>query len=400
MRFHVVSLPHTQTTLEYSACAFTEKVRKFCVMMTDLGHEVFLYAGDQNEAPCTEHVACISETERSAAVGGGHFTHASFDYHLPHWRRFNARAAEAIKVRAQKTDFLCVIGGLAHKQIADALPALTCVEFGVGYGGTFSKFRVFESYAWRHTIYGAQTGGNANAADGHFFDEVIPGYLEAERFPFVPPERVADGCGPFPGPNGVQFDEKAYWEQVEQHSISCDNCRKKRGEPPWKSYYLFIGRLTERKGFQIAADACKAAGKRLIIAGQGTPPSYGEHVGVVGPEERGRLMAGAIATFVPTIYVEPFGNVAVESMACGTPVIATDWGAMTETVLHGVTGYRCRMFGEFLDAMERCKTLDPRAIRKHAIDNYSLPVIGLKYQAYFERLLTLWGRGWYELPVR
>ena len=51
IRFHLVSLPHTNTTEAFSSCAFTEKVRKFAAMMKGLGHEVILYAGEFNEAP-------------------------------------------------------------------------------------------------------------------------------------------------------------------------------------------------------------------------------------------------------------------------------------------------------------------------------------------------------------
>jgi glycosyltransferase involved in cell wall biosynthesis len=415
VRFHVVSLPHTQTTDAYSACAFTEKVRKFCIMMHQmLGHEVFLYAGEQNDAPCTEHICCISEAERAAQVGTRHYTQASFNFWEGAWVPFNENAAREIRKRALSDDFICVIGGRAHQTIADALPHLMCVEFGIGYGGTFAKYRVFESYAWMHTIYGNQCGGNVNAATGNFFDAVIPGYFEVERFPFVPPERVAESCGPFPGPRGPQGDEselteaelktraaedeRLLWEQVERHRVSCNTCREKDGLPPWKSYYLFIGRVTPEKGWRVAVDACKRAGKKLVIAGQANPPEVMEiaqagctYAGVIGPKERGGLMAGAIATFVPTCYIEPFGNVAVESMGCGTPVITTDWGAMTETVIDGVTGFRCRMMQDFLEAMEKAKTLDPHAIRKHAIDNYSLGVISKKYERYFQRLSTLQG---------
>ena len=223
------------------------------------------------------------------------------------------------------------------------------VEFGVGYSGTFTNYRVFESYAWMHAVYAMQQG-SAHDANGKWYDTVIPGYLERERFPF---------------------------------------------ESQKSDYFLFIGRLTERKGFHIAAEVCQTLGKRLLIAGQGTPPSYGEYVGVVGPEERGRLMSQARAVFVPTIYLEPFGNVAVEAMACGTPVITTDWGAFTETVVQGETGFRCRTFQQFLDAAEGVRYLSPRAIRLHALSKYSLEAIAPKYDHYFRNLETLWDKGWY-----
>jgi glycosyltransferase involved in cell wall biosynthesis len=349
MRFHVVSLPHTQTTKDFTACAFTEKVRKFCIMMKSLGHTVYLYAGEENEAPCDELITCISEAERLKHVGDKHYIFASFDYSIPVWRKFNANVIEGIKSRAQGTDFICVMGGLAHKEIADALPHMITVEFGIGYGGTFAKYRVWESYAWMHTCYGA-AARNPNEADGFWYDEVIPSYIEPELFPFR--------------------DQK-------------------------DDYYLFMGRLTGRKGYQVAVDVCKHLGKRLLIAGQGEPPDYGEYVGIVGHEERGKLMAGAIATFVPTIYVEPFGTVVIESQACGTPVLSTDWGAFTETVQSGFNGYRCRSFAEFIKGAEDCKTLDHKAISEHAIKTYGLEPIGLRYEEYFTRLSTLWDKGWY-----
>lgn len=354
MRFHLVSLPHTQTTLAYSACAFTEKVRKFAVMMYQMmGHDVFLYAGDQNEAPCTEHVICFTEAERLAHTGGKHFINASWDYSLPAWRNMNQRVATEIRKRMQPQDFICVIGGLANKEIADLVPELMTVEFGIGYGGTFARFRVFESYAWMHTVYGAQAR-NPNAADGHWFDEVIPGYFEVERF---------------------------------SYSAEKDD------------YLLFVGRLTERKGLQVCYDVAQATGLPLHMAGVGDqiPPDWVTYHGEIGPVKRDELMSRARAVLVPTVYIEPFGNVAVEAQACGTPVLATDWGAMTETVIEGVTGFRCRTLQEFVDGVERCPELDPEAIRKHAMDRYSLPVVAARYDRYFARLLTIWDKGWYEL---
>ncbi|UDL90341.1 glycosyltransferase [Mesorhizobium sp. PAMC28654] len=354
LRFHVVGLPHTQVAEAFSACAFTNKVKYFCQMMKDRGHAVFLYAGEQNEATCDEHIVCISEAARAAHVGDGHYTAAPWDTASPAWRSFNLNAAGGIVSRHRVGDFVCLIGGVAHKPIADLLPEATVVEFGVGYGGCFARHKVFESNAWMHTVYGARSNGDPCAVDGEWWDAVIPGYLDPAEFPFRGAERLLD------------------------------------------DYYLFVGRLIDRKGFAIAQEVCEAAGKRLVLAGPGEQTGYGVFTGVVGPKARGILMRDATALLMPTRYIEPFGNVAIEAMACGTPVISTDFGAMTETVIDGVTGIRCRTFGEFLRALEAVKHLDRAVCRQHVIDNYSLDVIGAKYERYFERLGHLWNEGWYE----
>lgn len=350
MRFHLVSLPHTQTTLDYTSCAFTEKVRRFAMMMKSISHTVYLYAGEFNTVDVDEHIPCISETMREESLNGSHYTQGSFDASRPHWIHFNQTVIQEMSKRLKKKDFICLIGGFSQKPIADAFPGHITVEFGIGYPGTFAKYRVFESYAWMHSIYAQHQ--SASEVDGQFFDTVIPGYLEPHMFPL----------------------------------------QETKGD-----YYLFIGRLIDRKGYRIAQEVCARMGKRLILAGAGEPNGYGEFVGVVGPEERAKLYGGAIATFVPTLYIEPFGNVVIESHMCGTPTITTDWGAFTETNLHGVTGYRCRTLKEFMQAAVDCTRLVPSEIRATAVDRYSLDAIAPRYQAYFQRLETLWDKGWYQI---
>lgn len=351
MRFHVVSLPHTQTTKAFSSCAYTEKVRKFCNMMKQRGHTVFLYAGEQNEAECDELIPCITEVERVEAVGEQFYVNAGFDQTQKHWRIFNTNATVNIMRRQQPKDFLCLISGICHKPITDALPEMLAVEFGVGYSGTAQKFRVFESYAWMHAVYGKQS-----VEPMHFtppmYDAVIPNYFETADFPFAA---------------GQQDD-----------------------------YYMFLGRLDGNKGLRIAEQACRAEGVELIIAGSGDPSiiTYGRYKGVIGPVERGLLLSRAKAVLAPTEYLEPFGGVAIEAMMCGTPVITTDWGGFTETVQHGVTGYRCRMLREFRAAIRNVQLLDRSAIRNYAVSRFSTDVVAAQYEQYFERLSTLWGPGW------
>ena len=172
MRFHVVALPHTNTTKEFVNCAYTEKVRRFCKMMHQLGHTVYLYGAEFNEAECRQHIVCISEEDRVKSLEGKHFTQGSFDNNLPHWQNFLAKVKEEIGKKIKKKDFICLIAGSAQKPIADAFPQHISVEFGVGYSGVFAKYKVFESYAWMHSIYSQFK--NAADADGFYFDEVIP----------------------------------------------------------------------------------------------------------------------------------------------------------------------------------------------------------------------------------
>lgn len=349
MRFHVVSLAHTHPTEAFAACAFTQKVVRFCAMMKNLGHEVILYAGEDNTTPCDEHVSCISEADRLAMVGKKHYTEANWEH--PLWLKFNEQVIAEMTHRLQPQDFICLIGGRAQQSIARAFPNHMSVEFGIGYSGTFAQYRVFESYAWMHMVYGASIG-KPEQVDGGWWDEVIPNQIDTKLFP------QGDGQG---------------------------------------DYYLYVGRLIDRKGYRIAQDVCSRLGKRLILAGPGPQSGYGEFVGEVGPEERAKLMGGAIALFAPTVYVEPFGTVTIEAMACGTPVICTDWGAFTETIEQDIDGFRCRTMSEFLKAAVEVHLLDRARIRARAIGRFSMETVARHYHDYFERLLKLWKAGWYEL---
>jgi glycosyltransferase involved in cell wall biosynthesis len=345
---HVVSLPHTQTTKKYSVCAYTEKVRKFCTMMKSLGNTVFLYASENNEAQCDELITCITKKEQENLInvtGPENIQNISWDITHPSWVTMNTRVIDSIRQRKRSnSDIICIIAGCAQKNIMDAFPGLSTVEFGIGYQGVCAPFMVFESYAWMHSIY-TMMFGKPFDCNGRFYDDVIPNFFEVDDFPFS---------------------------------------RKK------EDYYLYIGRLIERKGVSVAVQACKAKGKKLIIAGnQGHIPNDCSYVGLVGPKERGKLMSRAQAVFVPTLYVEPFGGVAAEALLCGTPVITTDWGAFPENVVDGRDGFRIRTLGEAMWAMDKVKDLDYLDICLNARNRFSTDVLKYRYQDYFDRVASL-----------
>jgi glycosyltransferase involved in cell wall biosynthesis len=153
---------------------------------------------------------------------------------------------------------------------------------------------------------------------------------------------------------------------------------------------------------EIAARASAAAGLPLYIIGHGLEiptPDGATHLGALPSASRNQWMARAQAVFTPTLYLEPFNQVAVEAQLCGTPVISTDFGGFTETVEHGATGFRCSYLGEFVQALREAPRLDPAYIRARAEALYSLDAVKPQYQRYFERVALRWDAGWDSLTV-
>lgn len=359
LRLHLVSLPHTRVEQAFCGCAYTAKVLKFCKMMGGL-YDVTVYAPEGPEIPGAELVPCLTNDQRINLFG------ADDPNRLPAWPTteqtmlFNAAVIGHLSERVEPRDIILITGGQTHRAIADAFPHHIVAEPGVGYEGICAKHCAFESYAWMHTVY-AKRGIN----DGRYFDCVIPNYFDVEDFP-----QVNEGRG---------------------------------------DYLLFLGRLISRKGPHIASEIAKASGMRLVVAGAGGEQVGNDivagevtikdatYVGPVGVEARARLLAGARALIVPTTYIEPFGGVAVEAMMAGTPVIASDFGAFTETVQNGVSGYRFHTLAEGVEAVTAVSNLDPSVIRNYAIDNYSLGAVSQQFDSWFSRLNSLWGKGWYEV---
>lgn len=358
IRFHLLGLAHLATNRQNSACAYTQKIVKLAKMLKSFGHTIFFYGVEGSEVECDEFIPVSSQDvlERSY----GRYDHSKeFFKHDPMdfaHRTFTQNAINAIVERREERDILLCPMGNYQQPIAEAVQLMT-VESGVGYTGVFSSFRVFESYAWMHYIYGL-----LKQDDGLWYDAVIPNYYNVEDFTYQP----------------------------NKHD-----------------YLLYFGRIIWRKGVQVASDVAKATGHQLYIVGQGSLDNPGERLNLgaekhihylpaVGPKERDELMGNAKAVLMPTFYLEPFGGVNIEAQLCGTPVITSDWGVFPETVLHGVTGYRCRTMEEFCWAVKNIGKIQPKDCRQWAANNYSLERVGKMYEEYFQRISGLFEEGWYR----
>lgn len=332
-------------------CAYTQKIGRLSQMLVSRGHQVFLYGGERNDFACTEHIPAITAATRRRWFGEETWRDKVFDRwetNDPCWSEFNAIVAGRIVERAETGDLLAIPIGVSHRGIAEIVSGLTCFESGVGYEGTFARYRVYESYAWMHWLWGKQ-----GITDGRFFDAVIPN----------------------------AFDPADFYFQEQKDD-----------------YLLFLGRHIDRKGTSVVAEIAKH--HRVLSAGQGDPIPGVEHLGIVAGGNKAELIAGARALLAPTIYIEPFGGVAVEAQLCGTPVITTPWGAFTETVEHGVTGFHCNHLGDFLEAVDHVGKLNPHHIRERAEARYGVDAVADQYDSYLRLLATLQNNGWFETNPR
>ena len=364
-RFHQVGLYHLPASKKYLPCAYTQNVVNLIAMLRSLGHEVIYYGSEGAETQANEQVVTHTLQDIYDSFGNGDnrfelgydWTKGNtfrYDEKLPlspvHLKFRNNVITEVSK-RYQEGDFLLLPQGgeTWGKYIAGALQIPATCEPGIGYHDPIARFKAYESASLMNLVHGKWYGENKNTGyKGKLMDTVIPNYFDDNDFPDVKYEKG---------------DEK--------------------GE-----YFLYMGRPIPAKGIGIAQKVTQKLGKRLLFAGQrgDIDLENAEYVGVVNdPKRKAELLGGATAVFVPSLYIEPFGGVNVEAQLCGTPAITTDFGVFKETVVQGVTGFRCSTFQEFIESAKNAHTLDANFVRLNA-QQYLMSNVKWQYQSWFERI--------------
>ncbi len=168
-------------------------------------------------------------------------------------------------------------------------------------------------------------------------------------------------------------------------------------------YLLFLGRMSHDKGCHRAIAVAMELGLPLKIAGKRREPKEREYfdelvkphlgngieyLGEVTHGEKVELLQHARATLFPIEWEEPFGLVMIESMACGTPVIATRHGAVPEVLEHGRGGLIVEHYREMPAALEEADRIEPIECRRYVEERFSAErMIGDYVAAYREAIV-------------
>jgi glycosyltransferase involved in cell wall biosynthesis len=239
----------------------------------------------------------------------------------------------------------------------------------------------------------------------------------------VPTPVVHTVHGPLDGRPGEIYEQIAMIvPQLGLISIS-ENQRSPRPDLPWVAtvpnaidlslypakphpgdYLLFLGRMSADKGCHRAIAVAVELGLPLLIAGKKRDPEeieyfeefvephlgrHGiEYLGEVPHGQKVELLQDARATLFPIEWEEPFGLVMIEAMACGTPVIATRYGAVPEVIEDGRSGIIVDDYRDMPAALERADALDPLEIRRYVESRFSRERMVADYVAAYERHLA------------
>jgi len=171
-------------------------------------------------------------------------------------------------------------------------------------------------------------------------------------------------------------------------------------QPEPDDYLLFFGRIHRDKGAREALEIARACRKKLILAGiiqddayyhQHVEPHLDDnnvvYVGSVGPVQRSQLLGKAAALLHPINFNEPFGLSVVESMACGTPVIAFNRGSMPELIEDGTSGFLVDTVSEAIEAVAHIGDIDRESCRRRVDQHFTADHMVEEYIQVYEKIL-------------
>ncbi len=217
--------------------------------------------------------------------------------------------------------------------------------------------------------------------------ELVPLYREFKDIPVV---SISDAQR-LPLPD-------AGWIRTVYHGLPQDLLRF---EPRAGDYLAFLGRVSPEKRVDRAIAIATACAYPLKIAAKVDPADQEyfaeeiqplldhpqvEFIGEISEEEKSAFLGGARALLFPIDWPEPFGLVQIESLACGTPVVAFRGGSVAEVLDDGVTGFVVESIDEAIEAVRNIDRVDRRTCRLAFEERFSSTRMALDYVELYQQL--------------
>ncbi len=222
--------------------------------------------------------------------------------------------------------------------------------------------------------------------------DLVPLY---KRFPQEPVVSISNAQrAPFPSIN---------WQGTVYHGLPRDLYHY---HPTPGEYMAFLGRIAPEKGVDRAIEIAKRSGIKLKIAAKIDPvdrdyyedkirplmdTAVVEYVGEIDEHGKDEFLGNACATLFPIEWPEPFGLVMIESMACGTPLIAFRGGSVREVMEEGVTGFVVNTVSEAVAAIGRIPKLSRARCRQYVEQNFTAERMANDYVSIYHRLIEAHG---------
>ena len=172
-------------------------------------------------------------------------------------------------------------------------------------------------------------------------------------------------------------------------------------QPDPDDYLLFFGRIHPDKGTKEAIEIAGACNKKLILAGIIQDEAYYNQyivpylddknvifIGSAEPVQRNQLLGKATALLHPINFEEPFGLSVIESMACGTPVIAFNRGSMPELIENGKNGFTVNTVDDAIEAVGKIKNINRKYCRRYIEQHFTVNQMTEKYIQVYETVLN------------
>jgi len=204
---------------------------------------------------------------------------------------------------------------------------------------------------------------------------------------------------------------QANWQGTVHHGLPPDLYRLR--EAP-SDYLAFVGRISREKRLDRAVEIARRVGLPLRIAAkvdmadrdyfrQEIEPLFHdplvEYVGEIGERDKGEFLGNARALLFPIEWPEPFGLVMIESMACGTPVIAYPCGSVPEVIEEGVTGFVVSDMDTAAGTVEGLGSFDRRRCRQAFERRFTVARMASDYLRLYRRLIERHTRDRHEVRV-